>query len=170
MLVIAKVGDPAPDFKLKGTDGKEHGLSDYKGKWLVLFFFPKAFTGVCQSEVVEFSKRAGDFAAAGAAVLGCSGDSDASQRAWAKHLGGLNITLLADLKKDVGRRYGVLLEHEGYHLRGTFLIDPEGKLRAMALSEIKIGRSVEETLRLLHALQTGAPCPAEWRPGQPTLT
>jgi peroxiredoxin (alkyl hydroperoxide reductase subunit C) len=166
---MVRVGDPAPDFKLKGTDGKEHALANYKGKWVVLFFFPKAFTTVCQSEVAEFSKRSGDFAAAHAVVLGCSVDSDAALKAWAKHLGGLNITLLADLKKDVGRRYGVLLDHEGYHLRGTFLIDPEGRIRALTMNETETGRSMEESLRTLQALQTGASCPAEWRPGQPTL-
>src|SRR5690242_10749027 len=166
---MVRVGDPAPDFKLKGTDGKEHALADYKGKWVVLFFFPKAFTTVCQSEVAEFSKRSGDFAASNAVVLGCSIDSDASLKAWAKHLGGLNITLLADLKKDVGRRYGVLLDHEGFHLRGTFLIDPEGKVRSLTMNETKTGRSMEETLRTLRAAQTDGFCPAEWQPGQPML-
>jgi alkyl hydroperoxide reductase subunit AhpC len=153
---------------MKGTDGKVHTLADYKGKWVVLFFFPKAFTTVCQSEVAEYSKRAGDFAGTGAVVLGCSVDSDASQKAWAKQLGGLNIHLLSDLKKDAGRRYGVLLDQEGYHLRGTFIIDPEGKLRALAVNETKVGRSMEESLRTLKAIQSGASCPAEWRPGQPT--
>ncbi len=165
---MVRVGDPAPDFKLKGTDGKEHSLADYQGKWVVLFFFPKAFTSVCQSEVAEYSRRSADFAAAGAVVIGCSGDSDASLKAWAKHLGGLNITLLADMKRDVGRRYGVLLEHEGYHLRGTFILDPEGKVRSLVMNETKTGRSMEESLRTLQAVQTGASCPAEWRPGQPT--
>jgi peroxiredoxin 2/4 len=166
---MVRVGDPAPDFKLKGTDGKEHSLASYKGKWVVLFFFPKAFTTVCQSEVAEFSKRSADFAAANAVVLGCSIDSDAALKAWAKHLGGLNITLLADLKKDVGRRYGVLLDHEGYHLRGTFLIDPEGRIRGLTMNETETGRSMQESLRTLQALQTGASCPAEWRPGQATV-
>lgn len=166
---MVRVGDPAPDFKMKGTDGKEHTLAEYKGKWVVLFFFPKAFTGVCQSEVAEFSKRSADFASAGAAVLGCSADSDASQKAWAKHLGGLNIALVSDIKKDVGRRYGVLQEHEGVHLRGTFLIDPEGKVRSLMMNEGKTGRSMAEALRTLKAIQTGAACPAEWQPGQPTL-
>jgi alkyl hydroperoxide reductase subunit AhpC len=151
---------------MKGTDGKAHALGDYKGKWLVLFFFPKAFTTVCQSEVAEYSKRSADFAAAGAVVLGCSVDSDAAQKAWTKQLGGLNINLLSDLKKDAGRRYGVLLDHEGYHLRGTFIIDPEGNLRALAVNETKVGRSMEESLRTLRAIQSGESCPAEWRPGQ----
>lgn len=166
---MLKLGDPAPDFKLKGTDGKEHSLADYKGKWVVLFFFPKAFTTVCQSEVNEYSKRAADFAAAGAVVLGCSVDSDAALKAWAKHLGGLNITVLSDIKKDAGRRYGVLMDHEGYHLRGTFILDPDAKIRSVTMYETKTGRSMEESLRALKAIQTGASCPAEWVPGTPTL-
>jgi peroxiredoxin (alkyl hydroperoxide reductase subunit C) len=166
---MVRVGDPAPDFKLKGTDGKEHSLADLKGQWVVLFFFPKAFTTVCQSEVIEFSKRAADFAAQKAVVLGCSIDSDAALRAWAKHLGGLNITLLSDLRKDVGRRYGVLLDHEGFHLRGTYVIDPDGKIRSMVMNETRTGRSMEESLRTLQAIQTDASCPAEWKPGTPTL-
>ena len=165
---MVRLGEPAPDFQLKGTDGKVHALADYKGKWVVLFFFPKAFTTVCQSEVAEYSKRSADFAEAGAVVVGCSVDSDASQKAWVKQLGGLNINLLSDLKKEAGRRYGVLLDQEGYHLRGTFIIDPEGKLRALSVHETKVGRSMEESLRTLKAIQSGASCPAEWRPGQPT--
>lgn len=166
---MVRVGDPAPDFKMKGTDGKEHSLGDYKGKWVVLFFFPKAFTSVCQTEVAEYSKRSADFAAASAAVLGVSVDSDSAQKAWVKHLGGLNITLLSDLRKDVGRRYGVLLDHEGFHLRGTFIIDPDGRVRALTMHETNIGRSMDESLRTLKAVQTGRPCPAEWAPGEPTL-
>jgi alkyl hydroperoxide reductase subunit AhpC len=154
---------------MKGTDGKEHSLSDYKGQWVVLFFFPKAFTNVCQSEVAEFSRRAGEFASQKAVVLGCSVDSDAALKAWAKHLGGLNITLLSDLRKDTGRRYGVLLDHEGFHLRGTYVIDPDAKIRSMVMNETKTGRSMEESLRTLQALQTGAACPAEWKPGTPTV-
>jgi len=154
---------------MRGTDGKDHALEEFRGRWVVLFFFPKAFTTVCQSEVMEFSRRAGDFAQADAVVLGCSIDSDASQRAWAKHLGGLNIALLSDIKRDAGRRYQVLNENDGYHLRGTFFIDPQGQVRGAAVQEIRVGRSVEETLRTLKAMQTGASCPAEWKPGQPTL-
>jgi alkyl hydroperoxide reductase subunit AhpC len=165
---MLKPGDPAPDFQMKGTDGKQHALADYKGKWVVLFFFPKAFTSVCQSEVAEYSKRSAEFAEAGAVVVGCSIDTDAAQKAWVKQLGGLNINLLSDIKREVGRRYGVLHDHEGYHLRGTFIIDPEAKLRALVVNETKVGRSMEESLRTLKAIQSDASCPAEWRPGQPT--
>lgn len=166
---MLKLGDPAPDFRMKGTDGKEHALGEYKGKWVVLFFFPKAFTTVCQSEVAEYSKRAGDFASAGAVVLGCSVDSDSAQKAWIRHLGGLNFLLLSDLKKEAGRRYGVLSEHDGYHLRGTFILDPEARLRAFTMYETDTGRSIAESLRALQAIQTGQSCPAEWTPGMPTL-
>ena len=162
-----RIGEPAPDFDLKGTDGKRHALADYKGKWVVLFFFPKAFTSVCQSEVAEYSRRSAEFAEAGAVVVGCSIDTDAAQKAWVKQLGGLNINLLSDVKKEAGRRYGVMLDSEGYHLRGTFIIDPEGKLRALAVNETLVGRSMEESLRTLKAIQSGQSCPAEWKPGQP---
>ena len=152
---------------MKGTDGKHHALADYKGKWVVLFFFPKAFTSVCQSEVAEYSRRSAEFAEAGAVVVGCSIDTDASQKAWVKQLGGLNINLLSDVKREAGRRYGVLLDAEGHHLRGTFIIDPEGKVRALTMHETEVGRSMEESLRTLKAIQSGASCPAEWKPGQP---
>jgi peroxiredoxin 2/4 len=164
---MVKVGEQAPDFQMKGTDGKPHALADYKGKWVVLFFFPKAFTSVCQSEVNEYSRRSAEFAEAGAVVVGCSIDTDAAQKAWVKQLGGLNINLLSDVKKEAGRRYGVLLDSEGYHLRGTFIIDPEGKVRAMVVNETLVGRSMEESLRTLKAIQSGGSCPAEWQPGQP---
>lgn len=165
---MVRLGEPAPEFQMKGTDGKQHTLAEYKGKWVVLFFFPKAFTSVCQSEVAEYSKRAAEFAAVGAVVLGCSVDADASQKAWAKQLGGLNITLLSDIRKDAGRKYGVLQDLEGFHYRGTFIIDPDNKLRAFVMNETKVGRSIEESLRTLQAIQSDASCPAEWRPGQPT--
>lgn len=166
------VGQPAPEFTLQGVVGdalKEVSLSAYRGKWVVLFFYPLDFTFICPTEITEFSKRDKDFKALNAQVLGASIDSVYSHKAWMKDLGSLNYPLLSDITKEISRRYGVLLEDKGIALRGTFIIDPEGKLRYQLVHDLGIGRSVEEILRVLNALQTGELCPVEWKPGKKTL-
>ena len=92
-----------------------------------------------------------------------------SHKTWLKELGNLNYPLLSDITKEVSRNYGVLLEDKGISLRGTFIIDPEGKVRYQLVHDLGIGRSVEEILRVLRALQTGELCPVEWKPGKKTL-
>ncbi len=166
------IGQNAPGFTLQGvvgTDFKEINLSDYKGKWVVLFFYPLDFTFICPTEITEFSKRDSEFKAFKAQVLGVSVDSVYSHKAWLKELGNLNYPLLSDITKEVSRKYGVLLEDKGITLRGTFIIDPEGKVRYQLIHDLGIGRSVEEILRVLNALQTGELCPVEWKPGKKTL-
>ncbi len=168
----AKVGQCAPEFTLEGVVGEDFkniSLSDYKGKWVVLFFYPLDFTFICPTEITEFSKRDGDFKALKAQVLGVSIDSKFSHKAWLKDLGKLNYPLLSDVTKEVSRQYGVLLEDKGFALRGTFIIDPEGKVRYQLVHDLGIGRSIEEILRVLNALQTGELCPVEWKPGKKTL-
>jgi peroxiredoxin 2/4 len=167
-----QVGRPAPRFKLEAlVDDKFKNISidDYKNKWLVLFFYPLDFTFVCPTEILEFSKRANEFTEMGAEVLGCSIDSVYSHLAWTKELGKLNYPLMSDITKDVSRDYGILIEDQGVALRGLFLIDPEGLLRYQVVHDLSVGRSVDETLRVLKALQTGELCAAGWKPGEQTL-
>jgi peroxiredoxin (alkyl hydroperoxide reductase subunit C) len=176
----AKVGQPAPDFDMASTKNVEKlnenvKLSDYKGKWLVLLFYPLDFTFVCPTELTTFSDRYDDFEAIGADVIGVSTDSVFSHRAWlntARDKGGvadLRYPLASDQTKEVSRAYGVLIENQGVALRGLFVIDPEGILRYAVIHDLNVGRSAEETLRVIQALQTGGLCQAEWKPGQKTI-
>lgn len=176
----AKVGQKAPDFTMPTTRNIDTldevaKLSDYQGKWLVLFFYPLDFTFVCPTEIRGFNSRLDEFRKAGAQILGVSVDSVYSHRAWVRAsqseggLGGLDYPLASDITKQVSRDYGVLIEEEGIALRGLFIIDPEGILRYQVVSDLNVGRSVDETLRVLQALQTGGMCPIDWHPGERTL-
>jgi len=164
---MIKVGDPAPDVKLESTAGKEISLSQLRGKWVALFFYPGDFTPVCTSEVPEFNKRLADFRALDAEVFGISIDSVAVHKAWAQALGGLNYPLLSDLNKDAINTFGV--ERGGKAMRATFIIDPEGVVRYALVHDSRIGRNLDEILRMLQALQTGKRCPVNWAPGKKTL-
>ncbi|HEV3469845.1 MAG TPA: peroxiredoxin [Pyrinomonadaceae bacterium] len=179
-MATAKVGQPAPDFEMPSTKNIEKlnenvKLSDYRGKWLVLLFYPLDFTFVCPTELTTFSERLDDFEAIGAEVIGVSTDSVHSHRAWLRTpreqngVEGLRYPLASDITKQVSRDYGVLIEDKGVALRGLFVIDPEGILRYAVVHDLNVGRSAEETIRVIQALQTGGLCQAEWRPGQETL-
>jgi peroxiredoxin (alkyl hydroperoxide reductase subunit C) len=150
-------------------------LSDYSGQWLVLLFYPLDFTFVCPTELTTFSDRYEDFQGIGADVIGVSTDSVHSHRAWLKTprdkggVEGLRYPLASDITKTVARDYGVLIEDKGVALRGLFVIDPEGTLRYAVIHDLNVGRSADETLRVIQALQTGGLCQADWRPGQETL-
>ncbi|HEY4544474.1 MAG TPA: peroxiredoxin [Tissierellaceae bacterium] len=169
------VGKLAPDFKMATCDGKgenfgEVSLNDYKGKWLVMFFYPLDFTFVCPTEITSFSDRYEDFKDLDAEVLGVSVDSIHSHKAWINSsLGKLNFPLASDITKDVSYDYGVLIEEEGVALRGLFIINPEGEVKYSVIHDNDIGRSVDETLRVLKALQTGGLCPANWTEGEDLL-
>jgi peroxiredoxin (alkyl hydroperoxide reductase subunit C) len=176
----AAVGKPAPDFSMASTKNIEKlnedvKLADYKGRWLVLLFYPLDFTFVCPTELTTFSDRYEEFQGIGADVIGVSTDSVFSHRAWLKTprdkggVEGLKYPLAADATKKVSSDYGVLIEDRGIALRGLFVIDPEGILRYKVVHDLNIGRSAEETLRVIQALQTGGLCQAEWKPGQKTL-
>lgn len=178
MAKQAQVGQPAPEFTLDGVVGTEPGkefstisLSDYSGKWLVLFFYPLDFTLVCPTEIKGFNEALPQFKKLGAEVLGVSVDSKFSHLAWIKRgdLGKLNYPLLSDLKKEAAEQYGVLDEAEGVAQRGLFVIDPKGVLQYQVVHNMDVGRSVEETLRVLEALQSGALCPLGWKPGQKAI-
>ena len=172
------VGQLAPQFKAKAfIDGqmKEISLSDYKGKWVVLFFYPLDFTFVCPTEIIEFNSKVDEFKKKNAQLIGASIDSVFSHKAWCDlpqdkgGIGKLNFPLISDITKCISCDYGVLLEDMGIALRGTFIIDPEGKIRAAVVHDLPVGRSVDETLRVLNAFQTGELCPVGWQPGGKTL-
>jgi alkyl hydroperoxide reductase subunit AhpC len=170
-MSLLRIGEPAPDFKNKGIlQGTlaDYSLSSYRGKWLVLFFYPADFTFICPTEVVGFSKLAGVFAAENATILGVSVDSIDSHRKWAEELGGVEFPLLSDAERNLSRSYGVLDEREGVAMRATFIINPAGLVVYLVVSHSNVGRSVEETLRVLKALRTERLCPSDWHPGQPT--
>jgi peroxiredoxin (alkyl hydroperoxide reductase subunit C) len=180
-LRTLKVGKAAPDFHLKTTAdlkglSSTAKLADYHGKWLVLFFYPLDFTFVCPTEITALSDRIEDFRTLDAEILGVSTDSVHSHRAWIKTprdqngLGDINFPIGGDTTLAVSRDYGVLIEEEGIALRGLFIIDPQGILRYAVVHDLNIGRSVEETLRVLEGLQAGGLCPANWKPGQKMLT
>jgi len=180
--LAAQVQKPAPAFKAQAVvDGqfKEVSLDDYKGKYVVLYFYPLDFTFVCPTEIIAFSDRIGEFTELGTAVLGVSTDSHFSHLAWINMprkqggLGGLNYPLVSDFAKSISRDYGVLIEEAGIALRGLFLIDPEGVVRQITINDLPVGRSVDETLRLIKAFQFvekhGEVCPANWKPESPTI-
>ena len=170
------VGQPAPEFEMLSTRNLQTlaetvRLGDYRGKWLVLFFYPADFTFVCPTEITAMNERLQEFRDLGTEVLGVSCDSVHSHKAWImapkaqNGLGGLDYPLAADFTKTVARAYDVLVEESGQSLRGLFIIDPEGILRYQVVHDMNIGRSVDETLRVLQALQAGGLCPVDWRPG-----
>ena len=166
------VGTKAPEFKLEGVSHEtfeHHALSDYKGKWVVLFVYPRDFTFICPTEITGFSKADDAFKKLNAQVLGVSTDSAHAHKAWLKELGALKYPLLADVTHKVSSDYGVLLEESGEAIRGTFIIDPEGTVMYALYHHNNVGRSVKETLRVLEALQTGERCPVEWTAGEKTL-
>jgi alkyl hydroperoxide reductase subunit AhpC len=169
------VGKKAPVFDMKAVSGDGQNftkvnLDDYRGKWLVMFFYPLDFTFVCPTEITGYSKRYEEFKKEDADILGISTDSEYSHQAWIKgDLGKLNFPLAADFTKEVARNYGVLVEEEGLALRGLFIIDPEGVVRYSVIHDLNVGRSVTETLRVLQALKSGGLCPIDWAPGEATL-
>ncbi|XP_026869961.2 thioredoxin-dependent peroxide reductase, mitochondrial [Electrophorus electricus] len=172
----------APFFKgtaVYNGEFKEISLDDYKGKYLVLFFYPLDFTFVCPTEIISFSDKANEFQDINCDVVGVSVDSHFTHLAWTNTsrktggLGKIHIPLLSDLNKQISRDYGVLLEGPGIALRGLFIVDPNGLVRHMSVNDLPVGRSVEETLRLVKAFQFvethGVVCPASWTPKSPTI-
>lgn len=178
------VSHPAPGFELEGYfkgQFEKYKLSDYKGKWVILLFYPLDFTFVCPTEVLNFSAAAEQIAKLNCQIFGISVDSMYVHKAWVDTkredggLGGsLNYPLLSDLNKVTAREYGVLLEKEGVALRGLFLINPEGMIMHSTINSLSVGRSVTETLRVLKAFQfvsihDGLVCPADWEEGKDTM-
>lgn len=177
---MSLVQKPAPDFKAEAIlpDGetKEITLSSFKGKnYVVLFFYPLDFTFVCPTEILAFSHRIEEFEKRGVQVLGVSVDSVHTHRAWRNTslenggIGAIKYPLVSDLDKSIAQSFGVLIDG-GVALRGTFLIDKAGLVRQATINDLPLGRSVDETLRLVDALQFteqhGEVCPAGWQKGQ----
>ncbi|EDV23012.1 Peroxiredoxin-2 [Trichoplax sp. H2] len=178
----AQVQKAAPNFAAKAVvDGKfkDIKLSDYLGKYLVLFFYPMDFTFVCPTEIIAFSERVEDFRSRNCEVIACSTDTEFSHLAWINQprkeggLGSMNIPILADPTHTLAKDYGVLLEDQGIALRGLFIIDGKGILRQITVNDLPVGRSVDETIRLVEAFQFtdeyGEVCPANWKPGKSTI-
>jgi len=173
---------PAPEFRgtaVVNGSFKEISLADYKGKYVVLFFYPLDFTFVCPTEIIAFSDRVEEFKKIGCEVIACSTDSHFSHLAWCEKprkeggLGEMKIPLLADKSMVISRAYGVLKEDEGISFRGLFVIDDKQVVRQMTINDLPVGRSVDETLRLVQAFQFtdkhGEVCPAGWKPGAATM-
>lgn len=177
-----KLTKPAPNFSgnaVVNGDFKTISLGDYKGKYLVFFFYPLDFTFVCPTELIAFSDRVEEFRAMNCEVVACSTDSHFSHLAWINTprkqggLGEMNIPLLADKNCDIAQRYGVYKEDDGISFRGLFIIDDKGNLRQITINDLPVGRSVDETMRLVQAFQFtdkhGEVCPAGWKPGADTM-
>ncbi|ORZ41327.1 thioredoxin-like protein [Catenaria anguillulae PL171] len=198
-----QIQKPAPDFTAQAVvngEFKTVKLSDYKGKFVVLFFYPLDFLPdryvlspvsaervdflihsfiLCLTEITAYNDRAADFAKLNTQLLACSVDSQFSHLAWASMprkqggLGNLSIPLISDITKKIARDYGVLLEDAGIALRGTFIIDDKGRLRQITVNDLPVGRNVDETLRLVEAIQFtdkhGEVCPAGWSKGKATM-
>lgn len=167
-----QIGKPAPEFKMEGYikgQMKNYHLDDFKGKWVVLFFYPLDFTFVCPTELVELSKKHKEFEEINTQVLGVSVDSVYSHEAWLKDLGDFEYPLLSDITKQVSFDYNVLVPEDGISLRGAFIIDPDGILKSYMVNDISIGRNIDELIRLVKAFQTGDLCPVGWKEGDKTL-
>jgi peroxiredoxin (alkyl hydroperoxide reductase subunit C) len=170
LQVGQKVGDFAAQALMADGSIKEVKLADYKGKWLVLFFYPLDFTFVCPTEIQGFDKHYAEFQKLNADVVAASTDSVYSHKAWVDNgLGKVKFPILGDTSHAVAKNFNVLLEDKGIALRGTFIIDPNGVLKSAVVNDLPVGRSVEETIRTLQALQTGKLTGCNWKPGEKTL-
>lgn len=169
------INQPAPLFTTQavydGGEVKEVSLQDYKGKWVVLFFYPLDFTLVCPTELTQFRELIPDFKASGTAVFGCSVDSVHSHKRWLRDdLGNLGYPLISDLTKRIAKDYGVLIEDRGIATRATFIIDPDQKLQYIGIHNTSVGRDAGEILRVLEACQSGELCQAGWKRGDHHLS
>lgn len=170
----AEIGFPAPTFSLDAvvnTEFKKISLNDFRGKWVVLFFYPGDFTYVCPTEIRGFNKSLAEFKALNTEILAVSVDSKFSHQAWIRSgaLDTLGFPLLSDFSKQTTRAYGVLDEKAASARRGLFIIDPNGVIQHILIHNDKVGRSVDETLRVLKALQSEELCPIDWKPGGRTI-
>jgi len=172
-----KIAEPAPSFEAEAYVRGEANpcriaLDAYRGSRVVLLFYPRDFTFVCPTELQGFAELQDEFAAEDATLLAASTDSYYTHKAWFEShslLAGVRYPVLADPSHQLSRAFGVLGE-DGAALRGTFLIDPAGILRHASVTDLNVGRSPAETLRVLQALRTGELCPVDWRPGVATLS
>jgi len=178
------IGQPAPDFTAAavmadGSINENFKLADFRGKYVVLFFYPLDFTFVCPTEIIEFNRKLAEFESRGAQVIGVSVDSQFSHWAWRNTpveqggIGAVGYPLVADITKSISRDYGVLTD-ESVSLRGTFLIDREGVIQHMTVNNLGLGRNIDEMIRMVDALQHleehGEVCPAGWNKGDEAMS
>jgi lipoyl-dependent peroxiredoxin subunit C len=173
------IGDRFPAFKNKAVvsleKGKEFEIvssADHPGKWKVVFFWPKDFTFVCPTEIAAFGRHNRDFEDRDARVLGASTDNEYVHLAWRRthpDLKELPFPMLSDLKRELTGALGILHPTEGVAMRATYIVDPEGIIRFVSVTDLDVGRNVDEVLRVLDALQTDELCPCNWQKGDPTL-
>lgn len=176
---MSGIGKSFPPFNLKAvmTNDMKTAFQDvtndtYKGKWLAVFFWPKDFTFVCPTEIAEFGKLNRQFADRDAQVLGVSIDSEFVHLAWRqnhKDLNDLPFPMLADIKRELSSALDILDPVEGVAQRATYIVDPNGIVRFVMITDLSVGRNVREVLRVLDALQTDELCPCNWEKGQDTL-
>lgn len=178
-----RVGQQAPDFSATAVEDQEFKtlkLSDFRGQYVVLFFYPLDFTFVCPTEITSFSDRAQEFKDINTQILGVSVDSEFSHLAWIQTdrksggVGDLNIPLVSDIKKEISTAYNVLDPDAGVALRGLFIIDKEGVIQHATINNLSFGRNVDEVLRTLQAIQyvqanPDEVCPEGWKPGEKTM-
>jgi len=174
------IGDRLPSFSLQAVTRLEAGREfetvtdrSYDGKWKVLFFWPMDFTFICPTEIAEFGRRNRDFADRDAVVLGASTDTHYVHLAWRQQhadLKNIPFPMLADTKRELTSALGILHKQDGVALRATFLVDPEGIIRWAQVNDLSVGRSVDEVIRVLDALQTDELCPCNWKKGDATLS
>ncbi len=171
-----KIGSPSPAVHAEAYvrdvgQPVDVRLDALRGSWVVLFFYPGDFTFICPTELSAFAQLEPQFADEGAVLVAASTDSYWSHKAWFEthaRLGQVGFPVIADTSHAVADAFGVLLD-DGSALRGTFVIDPDGIVRHASVTDQSVGRSPDETLRVLQALRTGALCPVDWRPGEPTI-
>lgn len=173
------VGDKFPEFAVKATVGLDKGKEfqditneSYPGKWKIYFFWPKDFTFVCPTEIAGFGKLNRDFLDRDAQVLGGSTDSEFVHLAWRNNhadLKSLPFPMLADVKRELSEELGILDPKEGVCQRATFIVDPDDVIRFVSVTDLSVGRNIDEVLRVLDALQTDELCPCNWNKGQETL-
>jgi peroxiredoxin (alkyl hydroperoxide reductase subunit C) len=175
-----EIGESAPNFKAKSFvkgEIKEISLSDYKGKWVVLFFYPSDFTFICPTELSEMADKYEEFQKLNAEILSISTDTVFTHKAWhnaSETIRKIKFPMVADTSHEISWKYNTLIENEGISLRGTFIIDPEGILQVCEINNNSIGRSIDEIMRKLQAAKFvaengGEVCPVNWKPGSKTL-
>ncbi len=177
---MLSVGQSFPSFSLNATVSRDKEKAfqtitdaDYAGKWKVYFFWPKDFTFVCPTEIAGFAKLNKKFEERDAQVLGGSIDSEFVHLAWRNNhedLRDLPFPMLADVKRELSTALGILDAKEGVAQRATFIVDPDGIIRFVSVTDLSVGRNIDEVLRVLDALQTDELCPCNWQKGEPTLT
>ena len=175
VIETIRIGHPAPNFIAPAyRDGDVHkkvSLKEFRGKWVLLFFYPLDFTFVCPTELIHLGEMQEEFEKNNCQILGISIDSVYSHEAWAKadkRIGNIKFPMISDLTKEISKHYGILHE-EGMSLRGAFIIDQNGILQSMTINNLPVGRNPEELLRTLKAFQTGDLCPVGWNEGEKTL-